>query len=226
MSDTPMGDGWWQASDGKYYPPQSFAPPSGPTPLVAPKSKGGAGKKVLMATLGFFGLILVIGAVGGAGTSPEKALNAGSSTATSEAAPEAPAPASEAAPAEAPEATPAVAPTTAAPTTAKPTATTEAPKPTFSVSQLNAQRSAKNYLGFTAFSRSGLIKQLEFEGFSNADATFGVDAASADWNEQAEKAAKKYLELTAFSRSGLIKQLEFEGYTTDQATHGVTAAGL
>ncbi|XKG11107.1 Ltp family lipoprotein [Sutcliffiella horikoshii] len=34
---------------------------------------------------------------------------------------------------------------------------------------------AQDYLDYTAFSRSGLIQQLEFEGFSNADATYAVD---------------------------------------------------
>ncbi len=36
MSDTPQGPGWWQASDGKFYPPESAASstltPAGPTP--------------------------------------------------------------------------------------------------------------------------------------------------------------------------------------------------
>ena len=38
-----------------------------------------------------------------------------------------------------------------------------------------AVKSAKNYLDFSAFSRSGLISQLEFEGFSTEDATYAVD---------------------------------------------------
>jgi hypothetical protein len=29
MSDQPQGPGWWQASDGKYYPPESATPPPG-----------------------------------------------------------------------------------------------------------------------------------------------------------------------------------------------------
>jgi hypothetical protein len=78
----------------------------------------------------------------------------------------------------------------------------------------------------TPFSRSGLIKQLEFEGYSTSDATYGVDSQHANWNTQAAKAAKGYLEMTSFSRSGLIDQLVFEGYTRSQATYGVTQAGL
>ena len=71
-------------------------------------------------------------------------------------------------------------------------------------------RKAKDYLDYTAFSRSGLINQLvEFDGFSTADATFAVDHITVDWNEQAAKAAKDYLDVSGFSRSGLIDQLEY-----------------
>jgi hypothetical protein len=95
-----------------------------------------------------------------------------------------------------------------------------------SINQLNAKRKAASYLSISPFSRVSLIKQLEFEGFNNSDATYGVDAQKADWNAQAVKAAKNYLNLTAFSRSGLIEQLLFEGYTTEEATFGVNATGL
>lgn len=42
MSDAPQGDGWWLASDGKWYPPQSAAPPLLPPPvpgLTAPQTR-------------------------------------------------------------------------------------------------------------------------------------------------------------------------------------------
>ena len=85
---------------------------------------------------------------------------------------------------------------------------------------------ARGYLNNSAFSRSGLIAQLEFEGFSNEDATYGVDNADADWNEQAAKRAQTYLDIRAFSRQGLIDQLVYEGFTQSQAVHGVNEAGL
>ncbi|WP_280403079.1 Ltp family lipoprotein [Nocardia brasiliensis] len=90
-------------------------------------------------------------------------------------------------------------------------------------SQRNAIRSAQQYLDYSAFSRSGLIHQLEYEGFSTADATFAVDSLKVDWNEQAAKSAKQYLEYTSFSRSGLIDQLVYEGFTRVQAEYGVNA---
>lgn len=95
-----------------------------------------------------------------------------------------------------------------------------------SVSQANAAESAESYLRFSAFSRTGLIDQLEFEGYSNADATYAVDAVNPDWFEQAAKSAQSYLDFSSFSRQGLIDQLEFEGFTTEEAIYGVEAAGF
>lgn len=94
------------------------------------------------------------------------------------------------------------------------------------VSQQNALESAQDYLAFTAFSRTGLIEQLEYEQFSTEDATWAVDRVSVDWNEQAAKSAKEYLEFTSFSRSGLIDQLLYEGFTPEQAEFGVSQTGL
>lgn len=86
--------------------------------------------------------------------------------------------------------------------------------------QANALKSAKSYLNYSAFSYTGLIKQLEFENYSNEDAVYAADNCGADWNEQAVKAAESYLKYTAFSREGLIQQLEFEGFTNEQAVYG------
>ena len=94
------------------------------------------------------------------------------------------------------------------------------------VSQQNAVKKAKSYLDYAAFSRTGLIEQLEFEGFTNADATYAVGQISVDWNQQAVKKAKSYLDYSAFSRSGLIEQLEFEGFTNAEATYAVGQVGL
>jgi Host cell surface-exposed lipoprotein/PASTA domain len=94
------------------------------------------------------------------------------------------------------------------------------------VSQQNALRSARNYLSFTSFSRTGLIEQLEFEDFSTEDAAWAVDRVTVDWNEQAAKSAKNYLEFTSFSHSGLVEQLIYGGFTPEQAEYGVSETGL
>ena len=67
---------------------------------------------------------------------------------------------------------------------------------------------------------------MEYEGFSTADATCGVDAVSPNWNEEAAQSAESYLDSSAFSRSGLIEQLEYEGFSHAQAVNGVSQTGL
>jgi hypothetical protein len=96
---------------------------------------------------------------------------------------------------------------------------------TETIGQKNARESAESYLQFAAFSRQGLIDQLEFEEYSTEDAEYAVDVLDVDWKEQAAKSAEAYLEFTAFSREGLIDQLVFEGFTQEEAEYGVTAVG-
>lgn len=100
------------------------------------------------------------------------------------------------------------------------------PVPSETVSQKNAVRQAKAYLGYSAFSHDGLVAQLEYEKFSHADAVYGADNSGANWNEQAAKSAKNYMEYSAFSRGSLIEQLKHEKFTQAQAEYGATAVGL
>lgn len=89
----------------------------------------------------------------------------------------------------------------------------------------SAVQKAKDYLRVMAFSYSGLVDQLEYEGYSYEDAVYGVDNCGADWNEQAVKKAKSYLDIMSFSRDGLISQLEYDGFTHDQAVYGAEQNG-
>ena len=89
----------------------------------------------------------------------------------------------------------------------------------------NALESAKQYLSIMSFSYSGLIEQLEYEGYSNSEATYAADNCGANWYEQAVLSAKEYLDVMSFSRQGLIEQLEYEGFTYDQAVYGVEQCG-
>ena len=107
-----------------------------------------------------------------------------------------------------------------------PVESSQAPGAKETVSQANALKAAKTYLNFTAFSKKGLIEQLEFDGYEKADCVYASDAIKADWNAQAAKAGETYLSITAFSKNGLIEQLEFDGYTKEQARYGATANGL
>lgn len=98
-------------------------------------------------------------------------------------------------------------------------------KPALSLPQQNAVGKAESYLKFQAFSRSGLIGQLEFEGYATEDATFAADYIGADWVAQAGEKAKAYLSNQSFSRAGLYDQLLFEGFTDPEAIAGLAAVG-
>lgn len=92
--------------------------------------------------------------------------------------------------------------------------------------QENAVRSAKQYLSFQGFSRSGLIRQLSStygDGYDVADATVAVDSLNIDWNQQAARSAQQYLSFQGFSCTGLINQLSSsagDGYTESEAYYG------
>jgi TM2 domain-containing membrane protein YozV len=98
-------------------------------------------------------------------------------------------------------------------------------KPKLTLPQQNAVGQAESYVEYQAFSRSGLIQQLEYEGYSTEDATFAVDYIAADWSAQAAAKAKSYLEYQSFSRDGLYDQLIYEGFSDAEANAGLLAVG-
>jgi hypothetical protein len=65
-----------------------------------------------------------------------------------------------------------------------------------------------------------------YEGFTQEDAEYGVEALNVDWNTQAAKKAASYLKSSSFSASGLVDQLVYEGFTQEQAEYGVSTTGL
>lgn len=98
-------------------------------------------------------------------------------------------------------------------------------KPAFTMAQQNAISTAQDYLDYSGFSRTGLIDQLEYEGFSTADATFGADNAGADWNAECAETAQQYLDYSSFSRQGLYDQLAYEGFLPAEIEFGLAAVG-
>jgi host cell surface-exposed lipoprotein len=113
--------------------------------------------------------------------------------------------------------------------TSKPT---PKPKPKTTVAQREAIESAKAYLKDGAFSRAGLINQLDSkygEGFKKADAVYAVDHITVSWYAEAVESARSYLDDGGFSRAGLIEQLHSsygEGFTLKQATYAANKVGL
>jgi len=114
--------------------------------------------------------------------------------------------------------------TTAPPPPPPPPPAPEPAEPELTSEQENAIEKARSYLDGQAFSRTGLIEQLEFEEYSKKAATFAVDTVDPDWNEQAALKAASYLDGQSFSKSGLQDQLEFEGFTSSEAAYGVKQA--
>ncbi len=59
MSDTPLAPGWWQASDGKWYPPRqpSGAPPQGYGYYAGPSQRPMSGKAVASLVLGILSIV-------------------------------------------------------------------------------------------------------------------------------------------------------------------------
>jgi Host cell surface-exposed lipoprotein len=219
-----------------YSPPpwdQNRLPPPSPWPgpqfsenhpnRAEPGGDGGGGKKHRKWPwiVGGIAVLAVIGGIAGgnsADTPPKVAAPAASQAPYPSLPPEQKA--ANASASHAPKAPPAPTSTTAKPKPPPPA------KPKLTVSQENAVAKAEDYLAYTAFSRSGLIEQLEFDQFSKADATYAVDHITVDWKEQAARKAKDYLDYTSFSRGGLIGQLEFDGFTRAQAVYAVNKAGL
>jgi len=212
MSDTSQGDGWWLASDDKWYPPQPTQPQS--PELDKPLWRRIATRKIWILPVWAYVLVALVvsAALGGGGTTDQQTATGLAATV---------APTSE--PAPAPTATAAPAPTATAvpqPTTAP------APQSSVTVSQQNAVGSAESYLRFSNFSRQGLIEQLEYEGFSVADATYAVDTVTVDWSAQAVGSAESYLDFSTFSCQGLIDQLVYEGFSQGQAQYGAGQTGI
>ena len=90
---------------------------------------------------------------------------------------------------------------------------------------------ANSYLSTQAFSKQGLIDQLDSaygSGYSVSDATVAVDSLTVNWNAEAVQAAKEYLQTQPFSCNNLINQLDSSAgsqFTVAQATFGAKGAG-
>jgi Host cell surface-exposed lipoprotein len=100
-----------------------------------------------------------------------------------------------------------------------------APHATFA--QRMAIAEARNYLASQAFSRQGLIEQLDSPyggGFRKAVAVYAVNHIRVNWGQQAVRSARQYLASQPFSKSALYQQLVSPygaGFTPAQARYGV-----
>ena len=91
--------------------------------------------------------------------------------------------------------------------------------------QQNVLKSAKSYIGYSAFSYLDLVEQLEYEGYSHEEAVYGADNCGADWNDEALESAMSYIGYSAFSYVDLVERLEYEQFTHEQAVYGADNCG-
>lgn len=98
-----------------------------------------------------------------------------------------------------------------------------------SPSEHKALAAAKRCLADQAYSKQGLIHQLESTpayGFSAQDAQAAVDHLPVNWQAQAVRAAQAYLATQDFSKKSLIRQLDSPTgaeFTTAQAQSAVNS---
>lgn len=93
------------------------------------------------------------------------------------------------------------------------------------IGKRNAKKSAKSYISALALSRTQMIEQLEFEGYTTEEATYGADNCGADWNVEAAECAENLLDVMGMSRSQLAEQLEFAGFTDEQIEYALEKVG-
>ncbi|MEO5746763.1 MAG: Ltp family lipoprotein [Ornithinibacter sp.] len=258
MSNTPAG--WYPQSDGqqRYWDgerwTEHFAPGAqqeastvGPeASAVSVESHGqpgasdsarGAGPigfvkrhKVLSGIVGGLLLLGVIGALSGGGDDRTTIAAVVETQGPSESSTASSTPSSS--PSASPSETPAEVTPTPTPTETEEAEPVPASEPEGTAAQMNALRSAEDYLSFKGFSKAGLIDQLSSEygdGYKKADAKWAVEQLDVNWNEEAVRVAESYLEMKGFSRNGLIDQLSSEygeQFTVKQATYAAKKVGL
>ena len=89
----------------------------------------------------------------------------------------------------------------------------------------NCYDTAMSYLDFMAFSRNGLIHQLQHDGYADNAISNALDLLERDyvsWDTEALKKAQEYMETFSFSQQRLYEQLIHDGFTEEQANYGVT----
>lgn len=89
----------------------------------------------------------------------------------------------------------------------------------------NCYDQAMSYLDFMAFSRNGLIQQLQYEGYTDNAISNALDLLEKyyiSWDTEAVKKAQEYMETFSFSQQRLYEQLIHDGFTEEQANYGAS----
>ena len=89
----------------------------------------------------------------------------------------------------------------------------------------NCYDQAMSYLDFMAFSRNGLIQQLQHDGYTDQAISNALDLLEkyyVSWDIEAVKKAQEYMETFSFSQQRLYEQLIHDGFTEEQANYGAS----
>ncbi|MFQ8845894.1 MAG: Ltp family lipoprotein [Clostridia bacterium] len=92
--------------------------------------------------------------------------------------------------------------------------------------QQKALDKANEYVDTLPLSHDGLIKQLEYDGYTTDVATYAANNCSVNWNKEAKEMAEQYMDSTTYTYKEMVQQLEAEGFTKKQAKFGAKAVGL
>ena len=89
-----------------------------------------------------------------------------------------------------------------------------------------AHKSACRFLEIGAYSRDGLVSQLESAGFTREQAVYGTDHCGADWDQQARIAILELLETSSNSEMGFFIKLTERRFTEEQAEMALASVDI
>ncbi len=90
-----------------------------------------------------------------------------------------------------------------------------------STGELNALSKAKSYVSSLGISKVKLKDFLLDYGFTESEATYGVDNCGADWNQEALQQARSYMSSLSIPKSDLKKYLLNDNFTDSEAQYAV-----
>ena len=89
--------------------------------------------------------------------------------------------------------------------------------------KIQALKKSREYIGVTAFSRRGLIKELisSINGFTNEEAEYAANNCGVNWEQTAVARVKWYKNKMSLSYDEIKKLLEYEEFTQSEIVYGL-----
>ena len=111
------------------------------------------------------------------------------------------------------------------PDTQETTSIEETTKQELTVGEQNCLADALHYLDLLDFSKAGLIRQLQFDLYGEAEIKYAIENCGADWYAEAVQCAQAYTDTLSLSRQALYEQLEFEGFEVIEINYALEQLG-